>query len=267
MKSLRAFLLGLVLFSLGTPVAQAKEIYESDSGLYWGVRGGLSQVRNLAIWSWGGFDPTYDNATPPNVLFLGLNDHLERRSLEMNYGYVVGASIGYTMAYPDSVADLRFEVEGIYRRHEDGEINSPWDALSDRPDSVTLGFETVPVVGSLEVGSAMFNVLVDFHTQTRFTPYIGVGAGISQIIAKGYTLDGNRAQHGEPFPQFFDDDIYALSWQAIAGIGYRLSPGAMVTLETRYFRLAADRYSDLFETDELREIKFDDWSLGVRFTF
>lgn len=266
MKSLRAFLFGFVLFSLCAPSAQAQEYYETDGGLYWSVRGGLSQVRNLAVWDWGGFDPVF-TGTPPVLLFSGLNDHRERRSLEMDYGYVVGAAIGYTVLYPDSSADLRFELEAIYRRHDDGEINSQWDPISDNADSISLGFETVPFVGSLEVRSAMFNVLVDFHTPTRVTPFIGLGAGISQIVADGFTLDVNRAIHGEPLPQIIDDNIYALSWQAIAGVGYRLTPGTMLTMEFRYFRLAVDRWSDLFETEELREITFDDWSMGVRFTF
>lgn len=267
MKSLGAFLLGSVVLVLCAPPAVAQDYYESDGGLYWGVRGGLSQVRNLAIWAWGGYDPVYDGATPPNLLVPGLNDHLEERSLEMDYGYVAAASIGYTMLYPQRAADLRFEVEGIYRRNEDGQINSQWRAISNRPDSVTLGFETVPVIGSLEVTSAMFNAFVDFHTPSRFTPYIGLGAGMSYIVTEGYTLDLNRFVVGEPYPQIFSDEIYALSWQAIAGLGYRLSPGMMVTAEARYFRLAADRWSDLFQTQELRSVVFDDWSVGLRFTF
>lgn len=267
MKRLRIFLLGFAIFSLCAPLAQAQDYYESDGGLYWSVRGGLSQVRNLAVWDWYGIEPEYNDATPPEVVVRGLNSHREYRSLEMDYGYVVGASIGYTAAYPEGAADLRFEAEGIYRKSDDGQINSDWYATSDNEDSDPLGFETVPIIGSLEVRSAMFNVLVDFHTPTRVTPYLGVGAGISQIVAEGYTLDVNYAIYGEGFPQFFDEKLYALSWQAIAGVGYRLSPGTMLTLEFRYFRLAADRWSDLFRTDELGSVKFDDWSLGARFTF
>lgn len=267
MKSLGAFLLGSVALLLCVLPAAAQNNLESDGGLYWGVRGGLSQVRNLAIWNWGGYDPLYDNASPPNLLIPGLQDHREERSLEMNYGFVAAASIGYTMLYPQRSADLRFEIEGIYRRNEDGEINSRWRAISNRPDSVSLGFETVPVVGTLEVTSAMFNAFVDFHTPTRFTPYLGLGAGMSRIVTDGYTLDLNRFIVGEPYPQVFSDEIYALSWQAIAGLGFRLSPGTMLTAEARYFRLAADRWSDLFQTQELQDVVFDDWSIGLRFTF
>lgn len=267
MKSLRVFILGILLVSFGLPLQASAESFERDGGLYWSVRGGLSQVRNLAIWSWAGYEPTYDNAQPPNLLIPGLNDHIEYRSLEMDYGFVAGASIGYTVLYPESAADLRFELEGIYRRNDEGQINSQWWPTSDNADSVSLFYEVVPVSGSLEVRSAMFNFLVDFHTQTRITPYLGLGAGISQLVADGYTLDLNRLAVGEGYPQYFDETLYALSWQGIAGIGYHLSPGTMLTAEFRYFRLAADRWSELFQTDELRAIKFDDWSIGARFTF
>jgi opacity protein-like surface antigen len=268
MKSLRTFLLGFAMFFLCAPLAQAQDYYESDGGLYWSVRGGLAQTRNLAVWDWYAIEPVYDETDPQNPILLeeGVNSHREYRSLEMDYGYVVGASIGYTMVFPESSADLRFEAEAIYRKHDDGQINSAWYATSDNTDSTSLGYETVPVIGSLEIRSAMLNALVDFHTPTRIVPYIGVGAGISQIVAEGYTLDANRS-FWEGYPQFFDEEIYALSWQAIAGVGYRLSPGAMLTLEFRYFRLAADRWSNVFQTDELRDVTFDDWSMGVRFTF
>lgn len=279
MKSLRIFLLGFAVFSLCAPLAQAQDYYESDGGLYWGVRGGLSQVRNLAVWDWGAIAPIYDTATPPNLIWEGINSHREERSLEMDYGYVVGASVGYTAAFPESAADLRFELEGIYRKNDDGQIGSQWRATSANDDSISVGYETVPISGSLEVRSAMFNVLVDFHTPTRIVPYLGVGAGISQLVAEGYVEDINKLIYdvvacgpGCPFPPVqypyvFDETLYALSWQAIAGVGYRLSPGAMLTLEFRYFRLAADRWSELFQTDELRDITFDDWSIGARFTF
>lgn len=266
MKSLRAFLLGFAMVSLCAPLARA-EYLEPDGGLYWGVRGGLAQTRNLAVWDWGGLDPEYNDDVPPALVSLGVNSHTEYRSLEMDYGYVVGASIGYTVIYPESSADLRFELEGIYRKHDDGQINSQWYPTSDEDDSISLGFETVPIIGTFEVRSAMLNMLVDFHTPTRITPYFGLGAGISQLVAEGYTLDMNRAIVGEGYPQYFDEEIFALSWQAIAGVGYRLSPGTMLTLEVRYFRLAADRWSELFQTEELRDIEFEDWSMGVRFTF
>lgn len=259
MKSLRAFLLGFAMVSLCAPLARAEYI-EPDGGLYIGIRGGLAQMRNNSSAETLGFLPTYFppvDPDPPVLNTPGRNDHNETRSLEMDYGYVAGVAIGYTVLYPDKSADLRFEVEAMYRKNDDGQINSQFTPTSDRADSISFNdFEVLKVDGNAEVRSAMFNMLLDFHTPTRLTPYVGLGVGASQLIASGTVA---------LLP--FDDDIYSLSWQAIAGLGYRLSPGTMLTLEFRHFQLSGNRWSDFFQTSKLSNIEFDDWSMGVRFTF
>lgn len=257
MKRLRIFLLGFAVFSLCTPLAQAQDYYESDGGLYWSVRGGLSQLRQKEWFIW----PAVDMGT------YQVNAHNEYRNIEMDYGFVAGASIGYTALYPESSADLRFELEGIYRRNNDGSAHSEWWPIDPDPAAISIGQSNAVIEGSVEVRSAMFNFLVDFHTPSRITPYIGLGAGISQIVIDAELFDIGRALYGYPYPIVIDETLYALSWQAIAGVGYHLSPGTLLTLEFRYFRLAADRYSEFFRNEELADVKFDDWSMGVRFTF
>lgn len=262
MKSLRAFILGAILSSLLPSLAVADNYYPDDGGLYWSVRGGLSQVRHTVSWDWSAVESD-TTVTPPTP---SINSHHEVRGLEMNYGAVVGGAIGYTFLYPDSPVDLRLEAEAIYRINKDGQVNSEWYPTSTDKD-ISLGHSVAPIDGSLEVRSAMANFFMDFHTPTRFTPYVGVGAGISQLVAQGWIYDANRAVYNYPYPQRFDETIYGLSLQAIVGVGYRLTPGTMITLELRTFRLATDRWSDLFWSEELAAVKFDDWSLGLRLTF
>ncbi|MBE9558866.1 MAG: porin family protein [Proteobacteria bacterium] len=264
MKLLRVFLLGILLGLVGAPLQASAEAFERDGGMYISFRGGLAQVRGSSQADWAGYDPTYETVVDPEtgdssevLVERGLNDHHEYRSLEMNYGYVAGVSLGYTAVYPDNSADLRFELEAMYRKNDDGQVRSDFVATTDKDDSDSLdGTLFLTIGGYVEVRSAMFNVLLDFHTPTRITPYLGLGVGMSQLIASGSV---------GIVP--FDDDEYGLSWQAIAGVGYHLTPGTMLTLEFRYFRLAVDRWSDLFQTNELRGITFDDWSMGVRMTF
>jgi opacity protein-like surface antigen len=262
MKSLRAFFLGIIMVSFGAPLQASAEFIERDGGMYWSVRGGLSQVRSKTYWHFLGYDPVYVTVTDPNtgqttevLQTRGLNDWDEDRSMEMDYGFVTGASIGYTAVFPESSADLRFEAEAVYRRNDGGESESVRRSTTDRADSDSMdGTFHYNLQGHVEVRSIMLNGFVDFHTPSRFTPYLGLGAGYSQVIASDTFLGA-------------DDEIYALSWQAIAGLGYHLSPGTMVFVESRYFRLATDRWSEFFGTNELRNITFDDWSMGVRLTF
>lgn len=259
MKSLRTFLLGFAMFSLCVPLAQAQGYPEPDGGLYWSVRGGLSQVRNVATVDVPGYDPVYNTYvdgfgnTITELVTPGLNDHRGVRSLEMDYGWVAGAAIGYTVLYPDYSADMRFEIEGIYRRNVDGTVDARYTPTTDNPDSDSFDtYEILPFQGSVSFRSAMFNMLLDFHTPTRLVPYVGLGAGLTHVVSKVGAIN---------------DDFLSLSWQAIAGVGYKLSPGMMLTMEFRYFQLTGDEWSDLFQTKALNSIEFDDWSMGVRFTF
>lgn len=249
---------GLGAAMLAVP-AQARESWSTDGGMYLSVRGGLSQVRDSQNFGWGRIplgDPTLetDDIAP----------HLEHRNLELDLGYVAGAAIGYTFAYPDYSADIRVEGEAIYRYHEDGQTNADWVAQGA---GIELGHVISDIDGTIQYRSAMANVLVDFHTGSRFLPFLGVGGGLTRMDVKANLFDPGRATYFFPFPIIIDETIYALSWQAIGGLGYRLSSGTVIAAEFRHFRLASDRFSDLFRHEELSLIQFDDWSVSLRFTF
>lgn len=251
-------LCGFVLASLSLP-AQAQDYYATDGGLYWSVRGGLSQVRDTTLFGWGRI-PLGD----PNLEDDDIAPHIEHRNLELDLGYVAGASIGYTFAYPQHVADLRVEAEGIYRFHENGQTNADWIAIEAGQQ---IGHVVSDIDGTIQFQSAMANVLVDLHTGSRFVPYFGLGGGLTRMDINALLFDAGRAIYGFPFPIVVDETTYAMSWQAIAGLGWRLSSGTIVAVEYRHFRLANDRFSALFRHEELSQIKFDDLSLSMRFTF
>ena len=260
MKSLRTFLLGFAMFSMCAPLAPANAQVESDGGLYWSMRGGLSEVRNITEGDDPGYDPIYtsvDDGTGTGTFIIivtpGENDHRGTRKLKMDHGWVAGAAIGYTWLYPDSSADLRLEIEGIYRRSVNGTEEVVYRPTSNRPDSVSFyDYTLLSFDGTVSFRSAMINMLLDFHTPTRVVPYIGLGAGMTHMVSKVGAIN---------------DDLLTPSWQAIGGVGYKLSPGTMLTMEYRFFQMVGDGWSDLFLTKDLPSIEFEDWSMGVRFTF
>ncbi len=256
-------------FALGVLIvagdARAQDYFQTNGGFYISGRGGLSQVRSLESWNWGGYAPEYNE--DDSLKFAGLNDHQEDRQLEMDVGYVVGVTVGYAFVWPGYPGAIRVEGEAMYRKHDDGEFNSQWTPISDNEDSISLGHETVPYDGKLDIASAMINVLVDISTGTRFTPYFGLGGGYSRIDVDGYTIENNRIWIGFPEQDFYDQTIYALSWQAILGVSFQVTQSLAITLEARHFRLAADRWSELFFTEELDIVTFGDWSMGFRLMF
>jgi opacity protein-like surface antigen len=236
-------ILGGIAFLLLANTAQAEPM-EVDGGMYWSVGGGVSFVENetTILWGAGGCCPA----------------QTDERFLELNPGWVGRAAIGYTMAYPELAGDLRFELEATHRDYTDGQTNSEWSFS---------GHGVAEIEGTIKIDSAMFNIYTDFHTQTRFVPYLGVGVGYSRIDIDVDERNVAMFLMGAPFPLSIDEETYSLSWQVMLGVGYRLSPGTVIELEYRSFSLVSNRYLFLFRTDDLDDIEFDDFLLSIRYTF
>lgn len=187
-KSIFAFAVLLGLAAAGPAVADKHG--RTDGGLYFSGHALLTNPRAVNQTSAGS----------------------DRWSFDLGYG-ATGA-VGYTFAYPQYAGDFRVEFEGSYR-------SVPFDNRIDADGTFhDLGGDFVFAVG-------MVNLLVDFHTQTRVTPYVGVGAGWGYILWDDYTDNGFLVG---------DIDWYRSMWQFMGGIGYRLSPGLIVDFEYRYFQ-------------------------------
>ena len=242
MKRTIGILAGFAFFLLANTV-QAEPM-EVDGGMYWSVGGGVSFVEHeiTLLWGAGGCCAA----------------QTEERFLELNPGWVGRAAIGYTMAYPELAGDLRFELEAARRDYTDGETNSQWTILGQSPARIE---------GTVKIDSAMFNIYTDFHTPTRFVPYLGVGVGYSRIDIDVDNYDLAMLLLGFPYPMSFKEEIYSLSWQVMLGVGYRLSPGTVVGLEYRSFSLVSNRFLWLLRNDDLGNIEFEDFLLSIRYTF
>lgn len=150
-------------------------------------------------------------------------------------GYGVAGAVGYAFVYPEYAGDIRVEFEGAFR-------SIPFD-------TVTVGATTFDLGGDDTFLTGMVNVLIDFHTQTRFTPYVGMGAGWGYEQFSDYSVDAF----------FIGDERWFISvWQAIAGVGFHLSPGLIVDFEYRYFQ-PNDNAFDGYTSNEA--------SMGLRVVF
>jgi OOP family OmpA-OmpF porin len=79
--------------------------------------------------------------------------------------------------------------------------------------------------GHLTNNAAFANVLYDFQTGTRFTPYIGGGAGPDWVNVAGVGRGGTGYLRGETL---------VMGYQAIAGVATQLDPNWAVTADYRY---------------------------------
>ncbi len=136
---------------------------------------------------------------------------------EFDAGFVVGGVLGY--AAPSVLANGRFgplytrwEVEITYREND-------FDAL----ESVD------PVRGEVSSLNGMFNLWLDIDTRTRLTPYFGGGLGVANVEWHEVENPGQVLGVG------VDDDDTVFAYHFGAGLGFRVTPWLVLSLDYRYF--------------------------------
>lgn len=187
----------------------------SDSGLYIGIAAGGSDGSFVNTnWTGSAYDPGGTLETTWVV--------------DYHYGGLV--ALGYQWAGEDSPADMRLEIEGGYRR-------SYIEAFVD-PDGLYYVAD-----GYLETGSVMANGYVDFHLGEAVSPYLGAGFGAARLARRDLILEGLAA--------FSNKYTYTTAWQLMAGVGYKLSPGAVLGLEFRYMELQEFSFPDVIFSENI----------------
>ena len=122
---------------------------------------------------------------------------------DFNTGWAVIGTVGYAFT-----PNWRTELELGYRRNN--------------VDSLSGGGGNSGHVGA---ESAMGNVLYDFANTSKWTPYLGVGAGVQRYQARGFQPTGTTS---------LNDSDTNLAAQGIAGVSYDVAPNTQLFLDYRY---------------------------------
>ena len=206
---------------LAAPALAGEGGWTSDGGLYLSARGLVQNLRGT------------------NQTSIG-SDYWD-----YGIGYGAIGAVGYAFVFPKYGADIRTEIEGSYRQAANDSIifadGTYWD-----------------ISGNTTIKAAMVNVLIDFHTQTRFSPYVGAGLGRTEISFDSWSVvetDPLGTVTAFTLPGS-DSDVSA--WQVMAGFGYGLSPGLNIELEYRYFQPNDPNYNGLISNEV---------ALGLRMVF
>jgi outer membrane protein OmpA-like peptidoglycan-associated protein len=195
---------------------------QAAEGPYFGIAGGLN-LQNSARWTTGGsfYDFKFDD------------------------GLAVIANGGYKFS-----SGLRLEGELGYRSND----------ADSRTLRVTAPANTQNATGKVSARSAMANIIYDIDTGSKFTPYLGVGAGIASVKADslGPVLAANTRIDGS-------DTRFA--YQGIAGAAVEITRQIALTLDYRYFRTAGPNLRTL--TGLAADGKYSAHSVlaGLRFSF
>lgn len=129
-------------------------------------------------------------------------------------GIKASAEAGWGMAFTGAVGHglgkgLRAEAEAAYR-------SADIDAVSGTSGS-----------GSLDAVSLMANLILDIDVDSVIVPHVGIGIGAARVDYDGVSPVGGSSVNG-------NDTTFA--YQALAGIGYKVSDELMLSLDYRYMR-------------------------------
>lgn len=115
-----------------------------------------------------------------------------------------------------------------------------------------------PFDGSMNVYSFMADAIYGIPTGTKFTPYIGAGAGIARVSANDI---------GTTLTTTVDDDDTVFAYQAIAGVEYAIHNNLFAGLDYRYFRTADTEFTSAAATSVTGDYENHTVTLGLRYLF
>lgn len=196
---------------------------------------------------------------------------------ENEFGSAQGVKFGAALGYRFRDSRFRTELEYFYR-------NSDYDAVSD---IVIAGGEILSKVaqeivqakeriGGLDSHNVFANVYMDFDTNSRYTPYIGVGlgagftdmeynGGFSRDLDPARITTGNAPDGGEALPNAAEvqanlagttttesarlsDRLFG--YQLLLGVDYELNDSVAIGVKARWVEF--DSFAGADEWDQLR---------------
>jgi len=174
---------------------------------------------------------------------------------------------------PEDPADSPIDIQGAlddsgyalsfaFGRRHSNTLRSEIEIATRRNDitsivTTNLG-STEETDGRVDATSLMKNFIIDFDNGSRFTPYAGVGLGLSFIdIEEG----GAISIDGEPT---FQEDQTAFSYQAIGGVATRINSFADFIVEYRFLGTSEVEFGGLGQ-----ELAYNSSALflGVKFEY
>ncbi len=170
-----------------------------------------------------------------------------------------------SLAFGMKKNNWRAELEGSYYTEADKSIAFSSASL--------YGFN--PFKAKLQVSTLLLNIFYDIPTNSRFTPFIGAGVGLSRIKGKYETVDTDG-------PHTESHNKTNLTWQIGAGISYALTGTVNLDLAYRYTHYGKAKLQSYSGCDvdasgglgdyvsdhtEVKDLTSHSLSAGIRFSF
>lgn len=169
-----------------------------------------------------------------------------RIETELSDGFLFGASAGYDLGRIFDPIGIRGEFEVSFRQNDvDGHtLNGASQSGAD---------------GDVSSVAYMMNAYADWHTESFFRPYVGMGLGWATVSYNEY---GTSA-----IPNVLDYDDTVFAYQGMIGASFNVSDGVAITTDYRYFGTGDPDLTTSAGTGTETEHDTHNFAVGVRYTF
>jgi opacity protein-like surface antigen len=184
-----------------------------------------------------------------NIRVLGVEDYA-------NNTVGGGGFVGYDF-YPRHRIPVRAEVEYAVRTN----AQNHWTKFEIGKGRIRGGV----LEGGWNLQTFFFNMYLDFHNSTAFTPYIGagVGMGLVQNRYRLYLNDNGRELHDG----MRDKTNTVFSWNVGTGLSYAFNENFSLDLAWRFVGLGCNN-TDIGGGHKIGMSPYaNEFSVGLRFTF
>ncbi len=147
-------------------------------------------------------------------------------------------------------------IMGGYQFSNNWRVQAEFAMRSNGVDNITGTGAAAPFDGDLTAYSLMADAIYGIPTGTKFTPYIGAGAGMAWIKADGVETALSAT---------VDDTDTVFAYQGIAGVEYDMTENLKADLAYRYFRTADATFTPSSGADVDVEYESHTVTLGLRY--
>ncbi len=144
-------------------------------------------------------------------------------------GILAGAAVGYSFAGQNGpLGGLRVELEYFYRQSNNDETSDVHSAEGESGDKLQQELvQTTDRIGSMDSHNIFANLYYDFATNSRFTPYIGIGGGLG-VTNMEYGSVWQRNHDASRITTGGDPDYFPNATPPTNGPGTALTNAAMI---------------------------------------
>lgn len=184
-------------------------------------------------------------------------------------GFYLGGNVGLSMPTDSTFTDatnsndVEYDIgfAGLltagYQFENNWRAEAEFGARMNQIGDITGTGASAPA-GRTNVYSLLANAIYGIPTGTKFTPYIGAGAGIAWV---------RNSNVATTLATSIDDSDTAFAYQGIAGMEYDINPYLKASLDYHYFRTADTSFTSAAATQIKGDYENHTVTVGLRYIF